>query len=1053
MLNSNLKEICMYFQEERIGRLLSDVKNEIYGEKVKIGEWRVKKCAYRSYELLDEDASEWDHMDGQSHFSGADQHYWVRFSIRIPDHFEGRPVVFHPFGLMDTYMEQDNQAVSFINGEIQQGLDGNHRELLLTSHAQAGQELKVDLFLYTGLGHSELVLNPYIAILHEDVQRLYYNLLVPLDLAKLLETEDKRRIDTLRILNETVNLLDLRKPSSQEFYDSVAKADEFLNREFYFGICSGSDISEVCVGHTHIDVAWLWTLAQTREKAVRSFSTVVKLMEQYPDYIFMSSQPQLYEFVKEDQPELYKKIQKLVKEGRWEAEGAMWVEADCNLISGESIVRQILFGTRFFKKEFQVDNKILWLPDVFGYSAALPQILKKSGIDYFMTTKISWNEFNRMPYDTFMWEGMDGTKVLTYFITTQDYDKKIRETGTTYIGDTNPSKVMGCWQRYQQKEINNEVLNCFGFGDGGGGPTSEMIERSQRLAKGVPGIPKVRMGNSREFFRDLEKRVGGNPRLPQWVGELYLEFHRGTYTSMARNKRYNRKAEYLYQTAELFSVIDWKFGKADGYPQQKLFENWKVILTNQFHDVIPGSSIKAVYDQSQEQYKAVFSAGNSMLGDALHNIVKNMELDQESIVVFNQLGFERDDLVNFTLPAEWKWARIYDGEEELPVQRVSDGELLFFARKVPSKGYKSFRIVRAEKELPAENPFIIGKNHFENPFYSIDIDDNGNLQSIFDKRANREVLKKGCVGNVLQAFEDKPFKFDAWNIDIYYQEKMWEINDVQEIRIEECGPLRAGLHIRRRFLDSTIDQIIYLYRSIPRIDFDTRIDWKEKQILLKAAFPVDVHTDKARYDIQFGNVERPTHWNTSWDTAKFEVCGHKWADLSEGNYGVSLMNDCKYGYDIKDSTMRLTLLKSAIFPNEDADREMHRFTYSLYPHEGNWDAAQVTDVSFNLNCRMHAQLAKANHGVLPPAFSLVRSDCKNVVIDTVKKAEDSDDVILRLYENENKRTDAHITFGKPVKFIYECDLMENEIRQIEVTDNVLCAQFKPYEICTYKIGF
>ena len=378
-----------------------------------------------------------------------------------------------------------------------------------------------------------------IATLDREVENIYYNIKVPLEIAVLLDDNDKKRVDILNFLNEAVNILDLRKPFSVCFTNSVKDSNNFLQEKFYNKYCGCDEVIATCVGHTHIDVAWLWTLSQTREKTARSFSTVLKLMEQYPEYIFMSSQPQLYKFVKEDYPEVYEKIKERIKEGRWEPEGAMWVEADCNLSSGESLVRQILFGTRFFEKEFGVKNKILWLPDVFGYSAALPQILKKSGIDYFMTTKISWNEYNKIPYDTFMWKGMDGTEILTHFITTSDYQNPIKSHFTTYNGDLKPIEVMGSWQRYQQKDINNDVLISFGHGDGGGGVTKEMLEKARRMEKGIPGCPKVKIGKSLDYFIDLENKVSNNKRLPKWTGEMYLEYHRGTYTSMARNKKYN----------------------------------------------------------------------------------------------------------------------------------------------------------------------------------------------------------------------------------------------------------------------------------------------------------------------------------------------------------------------------------------------------------------------------------------------------------------------------------------------------------------------------------
>lgn len=877
---------------------------------------------------------------------------------------------------------------------------------------------------------------------------MYYDIKVPLDAVTLLDKEDSRRIDTIRILNDCINLLDLRKPYSESFYQSVEEAIAFLQREFYAKSCGNASITATCIGHTHIDVAWLWTLAQTREKTVRSFSTVLNLMKSYPEYVFMSSQPQLYQYIKEDQPEIYAQMKERVKEGRWEPEGAMWLEADCNLSSGESLVRQILFGTRFFKEEFGVENKILWLPDVFGYSAALPQILKKSGIDYFMTTKISWNEYNKMPYDTFMWKGMDGTEILTHFISTTNYSEVSKSHGTSYNGVINPDQIMGAWQRYQQKNINHDVLVCFGYGDGGGGPTKEMLENARRLEKGIPGCPQVKIGKAVDYFKKLEDTVTGSGRLPKWVGELYLEYHRGTYTSMARNKKYNRKSEFLFQDVELFSAMS-KHAASGYYPQSEINKCWETILLNQFHDILPGSSIKEVYEDSRAQYEKIAAKGQNLLNDCLDNIAGKISVPVPSVIVFNQLGWNRSDMVELTLPHGAESAGIRDLEGKLlPAQTLQGGKVLFYAENVPSKGYKAFTVEEAKSAPKVTSAF---DQTFENDYFRITFDTACSMTSIFDKTNNRELLKPGERANVLQAFEDKPHNYDAWDINIYYQEKMWEINDVVKVELTEDGPVRKTLRIERKFLDSWIAQDIQLYTQIPRIDFKTTIDWKEKHVLLKAAFPVDIHTEKASFEIQYGNVERPTHWNTSWDTAKFEVCAHKWADLSEDAYGVSLLNDCKYGHDIKDGLMRLTLLKSATWPNEDADRERHEFTYSLYPHAGGFREAGTVQMAYELNCPMYAAYRDANDGTLPHELSFAHVDKENVILEVVKKAEDSEDLIVRLYECYNRRTTATLGVYGKVTEVYECDLMEQPLHFVPTKSSSFTFEIKPYEIKTFKI--
>ena len=496
---------------------------------------------------------------------------------------------------------------------------------------------------------------------------------------------------------------------------------------------------------------------------------------------------------------------------------------------------------------------------------------------------------------------------------------------------------------------------------------------------------------------------------------------------MARNKRYNRKSEFLYEEIEWLASIDSLVNNSN-YPKDIIKKGWETICLNQFHDIIPGTSIKKVYDDSKEQYEEIIAAGNGIKDIALKNIISQIQADKISVAVFNPSSFNRDEIVNY----------------EIDNQNKS-----FFAKNIPAKGYRVFPIDEITKE---EKGIKISTKSLENKFFNIILDDDANITSIFDKRANREVLKDGYKGNVLQAFEDKPHNWDAWDINIYYQDKMWEVNDLQSIKVIEDSSNKATLEIKRKFLDSTIVQLMSIYKDIPRIDFDTTIDWKEKQILLKAAFPVDIHAEKATYDIQFGNVERPTHWNTSWDMAKFEVCGHKWADLSEADYGVSLLNDCKYGYDIKEGIMRLTLLKSSISPNEDADREMHYFTYSLFPHLGDWKKADTVKMGYRLNQPIIAKVLSKQTGSLPKVFSFANIDSKNVIMEVIKHAEESDDIILRIHECYNQRTTAKINFFKEIKAVYECDLEErNNLEELKSINGSFEFTIKPYEIKTFRL--
>ena len=605
----------MYYLLERIDKICGEISKHIYRDSISIDNYKYIDGNYHNIDLIKEaPADGWRDFKTGDLWGGRDAHGWFKCTVEVPERFAGQTIALNFKTFEEGWDATNPQFILYVNGEQIQGVDINHREIILTHNAVAGEKYEIDLHAYAGMLADKLAtLSGNLVVIDMASRELYWNLKVPVDVCKELEKEDKNRVDMITVLNEAVNLIDLRRPKSEMYDESVKKANDFLNDKFYGELCGHEDVIATCVGHTHIDVAWLWTVAQTREKVARSFSTVLKLMEEYPEYIFMSSQPQLYKMLKEDHPKIYEKVKEKIEEGVWEPEGAMWLESDCNVTSGESLVRQIMHGKRFFKDEFNVDSKILWLPDVFGYSAALPQILKKSDVDYFMTTKIAWNQFNKIPHDTFMWKGIDGTEVLTHFITTTGPGQERESHFTTYNGHIQPDAVMGAWRRYQDKNLNNDVLISFGWGDGGGGATLEMLENARRLSKGIPGAPKVKMGTSLDYFKRLEEKVKDNNKLAKWNGELYLEYHRGTYTSMARNKRDNRKCENMYTAAEKLNSLAMLEGKA--YPQENINNSWETVLLNQFHDIIPGSSIKEVYDVTEVEYKELIENADSMINE------------------------------------------------------------------------------------------------------------------------------------------------------------------------------------------------------------------------------------------------------------------------------------------------------------------------------------------------------------------------------------------------------------------------------------------------------
>lgn len=1049
----------MIFLEERIRRITEELQELIYPKDKVIESYKVLKSKERFMEVNKLDTTDWKICEGKELWGGDREYFWFELEVVVPEEFEGECVAFDLCTGREGEWDAINPQFSvYVNGELRQGMDVNHRELILCDSARVGESYRIILSAFTGDNNLSLKLEAKLKVLDRKVQRYYYDIMVPLQVAKLLD-HDHEYISIIEALNESINLLDLRVPGSKIFYDSLEMAQKYVTIHLYNKYNTALPVEVYSVGHTHIDVAWQWTLAVTKDKAVRSFSTVLELMRQYPEYIFMSSQPQLYQYVKERAPRIYEQIKQRVDEGRWEVEGGMFVEADCNLTSGESLVRQFLYGKRFFKKEFGKDNEILWLPDVFGYSAALPQIMKKSGIRYFMTTKISWNEFNKLPHDTFNWEGIDGSKILTHFITARNYKKTVEELGnndfgTTYNGDLVPSQVMGGWQRYTGKHLNQETLLAYGFGDGGGGPTFQMLENQRRMNKGIPGCPKTVPQTANAFFHRLEEQVRGNKYLPKWVGELYFEYHRGTYTSMARNKKYNRKAEFAYQNLELYSCMNELFNQVE-YPKADIAKGWEIILRNQFHDILPGSSIKEVYEDSKKEYEECFALNEGMMEKTLFDIAKAAAGATSSLVVFNPNSFIAEDVITFSGSDNGLYPVVSYNGEKLLLQKLPDNNYLLHTKKVPAKGYQTYEITYKDTNQPTQilrgSVLEATTNYLENDYYKIELNEFGQFTSIYDKINNREVLKEGQCGNVIMTYEDKPINYDAWDISHFYKEKSWEVRDVESIEVIEEGSIRAGIKISRTYLSSRIEQFIYIYRYLPRIDIRHEIDWKEKQIFVKEYYPVDIHANEASYDIQFGNVTRPTHSNTSWDFAKFEVCAHKWIDLSEDDYGLSVLNDCKYGFDIHDSVIGVSLIKSAISPNPDADKEHHSFLISLYPHKGGYKQSQTVQQSYLINNPLKGVYVDQGSGVLKREYSFVTCNADNVIVETIKQAEDSNDIIVRAFETYNRRTRTELIFDLPISRGWECNLMEEEETEIEVETNQLSFTIQPYEIKTFKI--
>lgn len=981
-------------------------------------------------------------------WKGRDLYLWMQKEVDIPSNWENKNVVgIFDFGETGAGNNSGFESLFYLNNKPYQGVDSNHKEVFLPKDIN-GTRVELIFRLWTGLEGGGIpreqehrINRAQLAWLDEKVDDLFYNASVILETIGELDEYSPDKVHLTKILNNAFKLIDWAYPGNEDFYNSLHEASDYLNKEID-KIDKHSVVNVTCIGHTHIDVAWLWRLKHTREKCARSFSTVLRLMERYPEYIFLQTQPQLYEYVKNDYPELYEAIKQKVKDGNWEVDGGMWLEADCNIPSGESLVRQILVGSRFIKEEFNKDVEYLWLPDVFGYSWALPQILKKSGIDMFMTTKISWNQYNRMPHDTFKWRGIDGSEILTHFITTPEPWSQPGSWFYTYNGRLTPKTVKGVWDAYTDKGITNDLLVSYGFGDGGGGVNREMLEYRKRLDK-MPGLPNVKTGKASDYFRCLKEKVEKTEEyVHTWDGELYLEYHRGTYTSQAYTKMMNRKLELLYRETEWLSTVacltnnDWSL-----YDNNEITKGWKTILRNQFHDIIPGSSITEVYEDAKQEYKEAEDIALD-IQNKLEEIYINK--DEHTWTIVNNSNWDRNESIDIKCDEDGSF---YDEDgNKLKYQRNKD-EYTVEIKNIPALGYK--RIILKIDDVQDDNNSVFeycdGK--ISTPKYNIEWNEYGQLTSIYDKENKREVLAKGERGNVLQMFEDKPMAHEAWDIDIFYQEKMREVKDLQSVELIEDGNIKAVIRFKYKYMNTTISQDMIVYANSNRIDFKTNVDWREKKQLLKVAFVVDIRSTMATYDVQFGNVKRPTHWNTSWDRARFESVAQQWVDLSERNYGVSLLNNCKYGHDIKDNVMRLTLLKSATHPDPVQDQGEQNFTYSLLPHSGDFIDGNTVKHAYELN-----QPLKSIKGMLKSEVKkqLFKFNDANILVDAIKKAEDEDMIIIRFHDYSGSRQNVSIDSDYEITGWMETNLMEKPIENLR-NENSINVVVNPYEIKTLMI--
>jgi len=921
--------------------------------------------------------------------------YWVRAAASVPEEWAGSRV--------DLIWDTGTESTLWVGGRPVQGLvTGQYDRPVapLVPAARGGERVELEI---------ELACNPYFGAQGADVElpaelrraevarfdAQAWDLLHDFRVLAELEAEHGAGLDAswagelLAQLNAFCNVWD---PADRATWEAarVILRPLLAHR-------NGTRTHELgAIGHAHLDTAWLWPLAETWRKAQRTFTTQLALMRDYPEHRFACSSAQHYAWVGERDPELYEQIRARVREGQWVPVGGTWIEPDCNLLSGESLVRQFLHGQRFFDAELGGRVREFWNPDVFGYANQLPQILRGAGMTRFLTQKLSWNRFTHLAFHTFAWEGLDGSRITTHF-----------PPADTYNATVSVSELRRSARDYRDHDRSRHSLLVFGHGDGGGGPTQEMLETLRRVGD-LQGVPRTRLVTADEFFDALEQDAR---ELPVVVGELYLEFHRGTYTTQAAVKRANRRCEAALHDAELLAAVAARIA-GSAYPGEDLEALWRLLLLNQFHDVLPGSSIGEVYVEAREQLTRVEDGARGVAADAAGALAG----DGDSPLPLNTVGVPRAE-----------------------VAAVPGGELAFVT--APPCGIGALAAPPEPVRVDADGDGWV----LDNGRLRARVAGDGTVTSLALCEGGREAL--AAPANRFELYDDHPVQWDAWDVDPFHLETGRACEGAQSARVARADPLRAEVVLEYAIgRASRLVQTVRLDAGSARLDFHAEVEWRERHRMLKVAFPLRIHAGHATYEMPFGHAERPTHYSTPADLARYEVPGHRWADLSEHGFGVALLNDCKYGHSAFEGTLRLSLLRAPTSPDPEADQGEHRFAYALMPHAGGWREAGVVAEARRFN----QPLLWARGAAEPRSFAAV--DDPNLVIDTIKRAEDSSALVVRLYEAHGARGTARLRLGFPVREAVFANLLEDPADPAHVDGAEIEVPYRPYEIITLLVS-
>lgn len=956
------------------------------------------------------------------------EYAWLKGQVCLPEAAEGQRIV------MD--LKPGGESTLFVNGEEfgtrrAEWVRKPHHYIcdqILTHHGKAGETFDLMIETYAGQMFPENVggcgVGPVrpedewvednqsirteigvstFGIWHEEAYQLFMDVKFLADMLKELDQESLLCARVEEALQKFTLIVDFEQPRAQRL-ESYKAAREMLKP--VLSMHNGTLAPEFyAIGNAHIDICWLWPYRETQRKIARTFAQQIRLMDLYPDYKFVQSQPEAYMICKELYPKLYARIKEKIKAGQWIAEGSMWVEPDTNMSGGEALIRQLLYGKKFYKDEFDVDCQLLWLPDTFGYSAALPQILRGCGVKYLTTQKIFWtyNGSDRFPYHYFTWQGMDGSQITSFL-------------HMDYTSDTTPDVVIRRFKDRVQRQGLSRFLLPYGYGDGGGGPARDYIENVIR-EKDMQGVPRTRFAAPNELFEDCEHdyQTGAGEK-PTYVGELYFQCHRGTYTSQAAIKNYNRRSEVAMREAELWSVLAMD---RQEYPHHELNDAWKVLLRNQFHDILPGSSIARVYDDAKEWYRTMLSDVNGLNEKAKNAIVRE---DETHMTYFNSLSWSRKHLVKC-------------GEK---LKQIT----------VPACGYATDAELQDLPQMPVKVEPCAEGFVVENGLIKATVNQKGEITELVDLETGMKRLS--APGNQLKMYKDVPRIFDAWDIDSMYDMSPVELDGDSKVTILEQDPWRAVLLLERKVSNSDWKQEIVFEAESRQITFKTHVNWDEKHRLLKVAFPTGIHADEAENEIQFGYVKRPTHRSRKYDADRFEVCNHRYTALHDENGGAAVLNDCKYGVSMLGDEIGLTLLRAAKSPDPKADIGEHDFTYAYYVWNGSFAESGVVQKGYELNVPVTEKCGNAAD------YSFLQIDKRNIIVESVKAAEDdSGDVIIRLYEAYHGQAEATLHLNMPVAAVWLTDMLENKETEVDAQreENTTCVKlaFRPFEVKTLRI--